>query len=92
MQPPAQQPPRAQMQRYNYLFATFFLLAAAASLFTQQSLIGGALLCAGLAFLIYGPDTRPWAELPRWKRLAALSLIFAGAVCVVIAALSTFGG
>ena len=79
------------MQRFNPLFGAFFALAGIVSLLTQQYLVGAAFLCAGGAFLVYGRDTRPWAELPRWKRLAALGLIFAGAVCIVIATISTFG-
>ncbi len=92
MQPPTQQPPRAQLQRYFPLFGGFFVVAGITSLLPQQYLVGVAFLCASGAFLIYWRENRPWAELPRWKRLASLGLIFVGAVCVVIAMVTSFGG
>lgn len=84
--------PRPSAQSFNPYIGAFFALAGLAALFTRDYVISGAFISVGAAFLLYGPDTRPWAELPRWKRLTTLGLIFLGASFLVVALVSTLGG
>lgn len=84
--------PQRQMPAFNLIIGAGFALAGIGALVSGVPIVGGALLCVGAAFLIYGNETRPWADLPRWKRLTTLGLIFVGAVFLVIALVTAFGG
>lgn len=78
--------------RFNLLFGAAFALAGIGSFLSGEYAVGGALLSVGAAFLVYGGETRAWADVPRWRRLATLGLIFVGAVFLVVALIMAFGG
>jgi len=80
------------MPAFNLIIGAGFALAGVGALVTGEPAVGGALLCVGAAFLLYGKETRPWADLPRWKRLSTLGLIFVGAVFLVFGLIKAFGG
>lgn len=84
--------PRPSAQKFNPFIGAFFALAGVAALLTRDYTISGAFISVGAAFLVYGRDTRPWADIPRWKRLTTLGLIFVGAVFLVVALVATLGG
>ncbi len=84
--------PRPPAQTFNPYIGAFFAVAGLVALFTGSQLVGGAFLCVGAAFLVYWRDIRPWAEIPRVKRLIILILIFVGAIFLVAALVSTLGG
>ena len=77
---------------FNFLFGAAFALAGVGALISVEYAVSGALFSVGAAFLLYGGETRPWADLPRWKRLVTLGLIFVGAVFLVAALIKAFGG
>lgn len=83
---------RPPAQSFNPYIGAFFVLAGLAALYTRDYAISGAFLSVGAAFLVYWRDARPWAELPRWKRLTTLALIFVGAIFLVVALATTLGG
>ncbi len=76
---------RPSAQSFNPYIGAFFVVAGLTALFTGSMVIGGAFLCVGAAFLVYWRDTRPWAEIPRWKRVTTLGLILVGAAFLVAA-------
>lgn len=76
---------RPSAQSFNPYIGAFFVVAGLTAFFTGSMVIGGAFLCVGAAFLVYWRDTRPWVEIPRWKRMATLGLILVGAVFLVTA-------
>lgn len=80
--------PRPSAQSFNPYIGAFFVVAGLTALFSGSRVISGAFLCVGAAFLVYWRDTRPWAEIPRWKRMTTLGLILAGAVFLVVALLT----
>ena len=84
--------PQRPAPAFNLIIGTGFALAGVGALISGVPTVSGAMFCVGAAFLVYGTETRPWADLPRWKRLLLLGLIFAGAVFLVIALISAFGG
>lgn len=85
-------PTRPPGPTFNPYIGAFFAMAGIVALLTGEFLVGGAFLGAGAAFLVYWRDTRPWAEIPRAKRLAVLGLIFVGAVFLVAALVTSLGG
>lgn len=85
------QPQRPSAQSFNPYIGAFFVVAGLTSVFSGSTVIGGAFLCVGAAFLVYWRDSRPWSEIPRWKRLSTLGLLLAGAAFLV-AALVTGAG
>jgi hypothetical protein len=84
--------PRPPAQTFNPFIGAFFAVAGLVAIVTGAPIIGGAFLCVGAAFLVYWRDVRPWAEIPRLKRLIILALIFLGAVFLVAALATTLGG
>lgn len=84
--------PRPSPQSFNPYIGAFFVVAGITALLSADYPVGGAFLSVGAAFLVYWNDTRPWAEIPRWKRLSTLGLIFVGAVFLVVALITTLGG
>ncbi|HZC06009.1 MAG TPA: hypothetical protein VE338_10235 [Ktedonobacterales bacterium] len=76
---------------FNPYIGAFFALAGVVALVTGEYVVGGAFLSVGAAFLVYWRDIRPWAEIPRAKRLTILGLIFLGAVFLVVALISSLG-
>ncbi len=83
---------RQSAQSFNPYIGAFFVVAGLTALFTQSYWVAGAFLCVGAAFLVYWRDTRPWAGIPRWKRLTTLGLIFVGAIFLVASLVATLGG
>lgn len=83
---------RPSAQSFNPYIGAFFVVAGLTAVFTQSYWVGGAFLSVGAAFLVYWRDTRPWAEIPRWKRLTTLALIFVGAIFLVVSLVTTLGG
>jgi hypothetical protein len=79
-------------QTFNPYIGAFFAVAGIVALATGSYIVGGSLLSIGAAFLVYWRDVRPWAEIPRGKRLAFLGLILLGGVFLVAALVSTVGG
>ncbi len=79
-------------QTFNPYIGAFFAVAGIVALTTGSYIIGGAFLSVGAAFLVYWRDARPWAEIPRGKRLAFLGLILLGGVFLVAALVLTAGG
>lgn len=77
---------------FNPYIGAFFTVAGIVAILTGEPLVGGAFLGVGAAFLVYWRDNRPWAEIPRVKRLTVLGLIFVGAVFLVIALVTSLGG
>ncbi len=92
MMDPQDSQPRPSMQAFNPFIGAFFALAGIVALITRDYPVGGAFLCVGAAFLLYGRDARPWGEIARWRRLAILGLIFVGGVFLVGAVVTTVGG
>lgn len=78
-------------QTFNPYIGAFFAVAGVVALATGSYVIGGAFLSIGAAFLVYWRDLRPWAEIPRGKRLAVLGLIFLGGAFLVAALVATVG-
>jgi hypothetical protein len=77
---------------FNLLFGAAFALAGIGALISGEFAVGGALFSVSAAFLLFVGEARPWADLPRWKRLVTLGLVFVGAVFLVIALITAFGG
>ncbi len=84
--------PSRNRMMFNLLFGVAFALAGVGALISGEYAVGAALLCVSAAFLVYGGETRPWADTPRWRRLTMLGLIFVGAVFLVVALITAFGG
>ncbi len=82
---------RPPVQSFNPYIGAFFALAGLAAIFTRDYVVSGAFFSVSAAFFVYWRDTRPWAEMPRAKRLAVLGLIFLGAVFLVVALISSLG-
>lgn len=83
--------PRPTAQSFNPYIGAFFIVAGLTATFTGSYLVGGAFLSLGAAFLVYWRDTRPWSEIPQWKRFSTLGLIFVAAVCLVVGLLTGRG-
>jgi hypothetical protein len=79
-------------QTFNPYIGAFFAVAGIVALATGSYIVGGSFLSIGAAFLVYWRDVRPWAEIPRGKRLAFLGLILLGGVFLVATLVSTVGG
>jgi hypothetical protein len=83
---------RPPAQSFNPYVGAFFAVAGVVALATGSYVIGGAFLSVGAAFLVYWRDVRPWAEIPRGKRMAILGLILLGGAFLVAAAATSLGG
>lgn len=49
----------------------FFIAMAVLSFFTHAPLLGGALLCIGVAFLLLGGSAQAWPTLPVWRKIGS---------------------
>lgn len=79
------------MQELNPYFGGACLLAAIGAFITGAWEAGAALAIIGVAFLLYWRDVRPWAEIPRWKRITVATMIFIGGAFLVIYVISLGG-
>jgi len=61
----------------------FFLAMGLLSLFTHAPLLGGALLCIGVAFLLLGNSAQAWPTLPPWRKIGSAIGIVAGLIFLV---------
>ncbi len=65
-------------------FGYFFLVMAIGALTIYQWFAAGALIGCGLALILSGNDPKLWGTLPQWRRLATMTSLFVGAVCLVV--------
>jgi hypothetical protein len=61
----------------------FFIAIGILSFFTKAPLLGGALLCSGVAFLMLGGSAQAWPTLPPWRRIGSVVGIAIGMVLLV---------
>ena len=61
----------------------FFIAIGILSFFTRAPLLGGALLCSGVAFLLLGGSAQAWPTLPPWRRIGSVVGISVGLVLLV---------
>jgi len=61
----------------------FFIAIGILSFFTKAPLLGGALLCSGVAFLLLGGSAQAWPALPPWRRIGSVVGIAIGMVLLV---------
>ncbi|HEY7342522.1 MAG TPA: hypothetical protein VH591_16730 [Ktedonobacterales bacterium] len=62
----------------------FFLAIGLLSLFTHAPLLGGALLCIGVAFLLLGASAQAWPTLPPWRKIGSAVGVVAGLIFLII--------
>jgi hypothetical protein len=61
----------------------FFIAVGLISLFTGTTLLGAALLCIGVAFLLLGSSAQAWPTLPPWRRIGSAVGIVVGLAFLV---------
>ncbi|HET8906833.1 MAG TPA: hypothetical protein VFN11_07700 [Ktedonobacterales bacterium] len=62
----------------------FFLAMGVLSFFTHAPLLGGALLCIGVAFLLLGASAQAWPTLPPWRKVGSAAGVVAGLVLLIV--------
>ncbi len=67
----------------------FFLAIGLLSFFTHAPLLGGALLCIGVAFLLLGNSAQAWPTLPLWRKIGSAVGIIVGLVFLVTSLITT---
>lgn len=82
--------PERPMQSLFPWFTVAFALAAVGSLLTREYTLGGAFVGIAALFFIFWRETRPWADLPRWQRLAMIGLLLVSATLAIIGFAASF--
>lgn len=67
----------------------FFIAMGVLSIFTHAPLLGGALLCIGVAFLLLGGSAQAWPTLPPWRKIGSAAGIVAGLAFLIASLLTT---
>lgn len=70
-------------QSYVPWVGAFFIAMGLLSFFTQAPLLGAALLCIGVAFLLLGGSAQAWPTLPPWRKIGSAAGIIVGLVFLV---------
>lgn len=77
-------------QSYVPWVGAFFIAMGVLSFFTHAALLGGALVCIGVAFLLLGGSAQAWPTLPPWRKFGSAAGILAG-LAFLVASLITNG-
>lgn len=82
--------PERPMQSLFPWFTAAFALAGVGSFLSREYALGGAFLGIAALFFIFWRETRPWADLPRWQRVALMGLIGVSAALAIIGFATSF--
>lgn len=82
--------PDRQMQSLFPWFAAAFTLGCVGSLISREYVLGGAFLGIAALFFIFWRQTRPWASLPLWQRVALLALLVVSAALAIVGFIMSF--